>query len=51
MEKRFNGKAIYNPAGNAVNQLQVVLTAIIARDDNKINFGDIIDQFTELLNQ
>ena len=36
---------------NAVNQLQVVLTAIIARDDNKINFGDIIDQFTELLNQ
>ena len=36
---------------NAVKQLQIVLTAIVARDDNKINFGDIIDQFTELLNQ
>ena len=36
---------------NAVNQLQVVLTAIIARDDNKINFGEIIDQFKELLNE
>ena len=36
---------------NAVNQLQVVLTAIIARGDNKINFGEIIDQFKELLNE
>ena len=36
---------------NAVNQLQIVLTAIIARDDSKINFGEIIDQFTELINQ
>ena len=36
---------------NAVNQLQIVLTAIVARNDSKINFGDIIDQFTELLNQ
>ena len=36
---------------NAVKQLQIVLTAIVARNDSKINFGDIIDQFTELLNQ
>ena len=36
---------------NAVNQLQVALTAIIARGDNKINFGEIIDQFKELLNE
>ena len=36
---------------NAVNQLQIVLTAIIARGDNKINFGEIIDQFKELLNE
>ena len=36
---------------NAVKQLQIVLTAIIARGDNKINFGEIIDQFTELLNE
>ena len=36
---------------NAVNQLQIVLTAIVARNDSKINFGDIIDQFTELINQ
>ena len=36
---------------NAVKQLQIVLTAIIARDDSKINFGEIIDQFTELINQ
>jgi hypothetical protein len=36
---------------NAVKQLQIVLTAIVARNDNKISFGDIIDQFTELINQ
>jgi hypothetical protein len=36
---------------NAVKQLQIVLTAIIARGDNKINFGEIIDQFKELLNK
>ena len=36
---------------NAVKQLQIVLTAIVARNDSKINFGDIVDQFTELLNQ
>ena len=36
---------------NAVKQLQIVLTAIVARNDSKINFGDIIDQFTELINQ
>lgn len=36
---------------NAVKQLQIVLTAIIARGDNKINFGQIVDQFKELLNQ
>ena len=36
---------------NAVNQLQIVLTAIVARNDNKISFGDIIDQFDKLLNQ
>ena len=36
---------------NAVNQLQIVLTAIVERDDSKINFGDIIDQFKELLNE
>ena len=36
---------------NAVKQLQIALTAIIARDDSKINFGEIIDQFTELINQ
>lgn len=35
----------------AVKQLQIVLTAIVARNDSKINFGDIIDQFTELINQ
>ena len=36
---------------NAVKQLQIVLTAIVARDDNKISFGDIIDQFDKLLNE
>ena len=36
---------------NAVKQLQIVLTAIVARNDSKINFGDIIDQFTKLINQ
>ena len=36
---------------NAVKQLQIVLTAIIARGDDKINFGQIVDQFKELLNQ
>ena len=36
---------------NAVKQLQIVLTAIVARNDSKINFGDIIDQFDKLLNQ
>ena len=36
---------------NAVNQLQIVLKAIVERDDSKINFGDIIDQFKELLNE
>ena len=36
---------------NAVKQLQIVLTSIVARNDSKINFGDIIDQFTELINQ
>lgn len=36
---------------NAVKQLQIVLTAIVARNDSKINFGEIIDQFTELINQ
>ena len=36
---------------NAVKQLQIALTAIVARNDSKINFGDIIDQFTKLINQ
>lgn len=36
---------------NAVKQLQIVLTAIVARNDSKINFGDIIDQFDRLLNE
>ena len=36
---------------NAVKQLQIVLTAVVARNDSKINFGDIIDQFTKLINQ
>ena len=44
-------QAVKEERRNAVNQLQIVLTAIIARDDSKINFGEIIDQFTELINQ
>lgn len=36
---------------NAIRQLNVVLTAVIASDNNKISIGEIIDKFNKLINQ
>ena len=35
----------------AIKALDITLTAIIARGENKVSFGDIRDQFDKLLNQ